>query len=232
MRSVAGLLRVLLMGSAVVLTACASFPQHMVPTVTAMPDMGPPAQRPVAHMDVSFFAGEPGNNPTPLNEGQPGIKELQLLVHKTVNESGLFQQVLYDGATAQPATDPNGLHVSLRVFDHCSATGAMIASLVTGFTLGLVPGGTTDNFTLQLEVTNSRGQTLARVSNDDATRTWVGLAFLPVSGHELRQSTHAMLANQIRAALKQAYDAGKLVAVNAPPATDGSSVMPAVAGVK
>lgn len=231
MRLSAVLMRAVLMVAAAGLGACASFPMHQVPTVTGMPSLGQPGQRPMARMDVRFYSGEPDNDPTLLTTSQPGVADLVQLVHQTVDESGLFQQVHYDSAEAPPA-GPGELHLSLRIYDHCSAAEAVVSSVITGFTLGLVPGGATDNYTLQLEVTDSRGQTLARVSNQDATRTYIGLVFLPFSGHDTKQSLNSVLSNQIRAALKEAYDAGKLVAVNSTSPHDDNSDIPAVAGVK
>jgi len=220
----------MLLGAVACAGGCASFPQHQVPTVTTMPYMGTPGQRPNAHMDVQFFAGEPGNQPTLLTAGQPGMGDLLQLVHKTVDESGLFQQVSYDSTASKPAS--GDLHLSLRIYDHCSATEAMISSVITGLSLGLVPGGNTDSYTLQLEVTDNRGQTLASVSNEDATRTYIGLVFLPFQGHDLQASVNSVLSNQIRSALKEAYDAGKLVAVNTPTRSSDNGDILSVAGVK
>jgi len=232
MRLSAVLMRAVLAIAAAGTGACASFPMHQVPTVTSMPSLGLlPGQRPLARMDVKFYAGEPDNDPTLLTASQPGVADLVQLVHQTVDDSGLFQQVHYDSAEAAPAGSGE-LHLSLRIYDHCSATEAVVSSVITGFTLGLVPGGATDSYTLQLEVTDNRGQTLARVSNQDATRTYIGLVFLPFSGHDTKESLNIVLSNQIRAALKEAYDAGKLVAINNTASHDDNGVMPAMAGVK
>jgi hypothetical protein len=192
-----------------------------------MPYVGLPAQRPNVHMDVNFYAGEPGNKPNLIPVNQPGLAGMMDVVKQTVASSGLFQQVSYDG----PA-NPGDLHLTLRVYDHCDTGVAIVSSLVTGLSLGLVPSVATDSYTLQLEVSDSRGQTLSSVGNEDSTRTYVGLAFLTVSGHKPEQSQHEVLANQVRAALKEAYDAGKLVAVNNNGTPERGSDIPPVAGVK
>lgn len=54
------------------------------------------------------------------------------------------------------------------------------------------------------------GQPLAQVSNEDSMRMWQGLMFLPMAGNTIQKGAEATVGNQVRAALKEAYDSGKL----------------------
>jgi hypothetical protein len=69
---------------------------------------------------------------------------------------------------------------------------------------------------VQVDVLDKSGATLAQTSNNDAMTLWQGLVFLPMAGNTIQKGFNTTVGNQVRAALKQAYDSGKLAAAYGP----------------
>lgn len=198
-----------LMAGVASLCGCVSFPEHRLATASALaaPSTAP---LPSASLEVNLFTGTPSGNPVALDAGQPGVEALQAIVRQSIAQSGIFREVRAVGDKGKA-----DLHLNVRIYESCNTAEAVVATLVTGLTLGLVPGGTTETYSLRMEVTDNRGQTLARVANQDAARDYVGLLMLPLArSHSADSGMRQVIANQVQLALIQAYNAGKLVAMN------------------
>lgn len=194
----------------VLLTGCAVFPQQKVATVQ-LPIATAATQKPSAYANVQVFRGKPGNNAKELSPSLPGLNKAIDMIRKNVDDSGLFSSVSYDSSTKADAD----LNLNVRVYNHGDiGAGAMIAAFITGFTFYVVPSTALESYTVQVDVADKAGQSLAHVSNEDSMRMWQGLIFLPMAGNTMQKGFESTVGNQIRAALKEAHSAGKLNTAN------------------
>lgn len=192
----------------VLLTGCAVFPQHKVAPVQ-LPVASTAAQKPTAYANLQFFRGRPGANAKELSPTLPGMNKTFDMIRSNVSNSGLFSSVSFDSSTRSSAD----LSLDVRVYNHGEiSAGAMVGAIITGLSFYVIPSTAVDEYTVKVDVYDKAGQPLAKVSNEDSMRMWQGLIFLPMAGNTIRKGAEATVGNQVRAALKEAYDSGKLSA--------------------
>jgi hypothetical protein len=199
-------LRLLTALGLVALTGCAAFPQQKVAAVPSFTAASPAQAKPSAYLQVQFFRGPTGSEGIELLPGQPGVNKLIQSLRAHVEGSGLFRSVSYD--SAQKAS--SDLQLNLRVRNHGNYGAAMASGFVTGFTMGVIPGAATDNYSVELQVLDRSGQPARKFANDDAVRTWMGWIFLPLAGKTIPKAVDSTLSNQVRDVLRQAQEAGQL----------------------
>lgn len=192
-----------LLCSAISVTGCASFHQEKVAHVDAMPDTSQYQNRPSVYIDFDFYRGKPNENALDVDTAEVHIKPL---LEKVVNESNLFSNVSYD-ETKKAEMDYT---ITLRAYNHGEVGAAAVMGFITGFTLGVIPSAATDEFSVLVEVTDNTGQTLHNNQNNDAITTWIGIWFIPVMGFTVDEAVNASLENQIKQALKEAFESGTM----------------------
>ncbi|MDF2447243.1 MAG: hypothetical protein K0S46_2479 [Moraxellaceae bacterium] len=197
----------------VLLTGCATFPQHKVAAVQ-LPVATTPAQQPSAYANVQFFRGKPGAaNVMELAPSLPGMDKTIAMIRSNISNAGLFRSVSFDSSTKDSAD----LRLNVRVYNHGDiGGGAIVGAVITGLTLYVIPSKATDTYTVQVEVNDKVGQPLAQATNVDSMNFWQGWVFLPMSGNTIQKGLEGTVGNQVRAALKDAYDSGKLSAAYQP----------------
>lgn len=189
--------------STLLLSGCASFPQEEITQVQSMPNVSKYKNKPSVYVDFKFFRGNPGaTNALEVSS----VKETHSdTVKKIVTDTGLFSSVTLD-EFKQKETDYT---VSLHLYNHGDTGGAAVSGFITGFTLGIIPGAATDNFTLMAKITDRKNHIIASTKNKDSVTTWVGLWFIPVMGNTPEKAINATFENQIRSALKTMILKGK-----------------------
>jgi len=206
MKSYFGALRISTILAFVLLTGCAVFPQHKVAPVQ-LPVASTVAQKPSAYTNVQFFRGKPGANAKELSPTLPGMNKTIDMLRDNVSNSGLFSSVSYDSST-KGNTD---LNLDVRVYNHGEISpGSMVGAIITGLSLYVIPSTAADSYTVQVDIFDKAGQPLTQVTNEDSMRMWQGLIFLPMAGNTIMKGMEGTVGNQVRAALKEAYDSGKL----------------------
>lgn len=193
------------------LTGCAVFPQQKVAKVS-LPVATISVEKPAAYANVQFFRGKPDAAPKELSPSLPGMDKTIGMIRSNISDSGLFRSVSFDSSSKDSAD----LRLNVRVYNHGDMGPAMVGAIITGLTLYVIPSKATDNYTVQVDVQDKSGATLAQTTNNDAMTLWQGLVFLPMAGNSIKKGFDATVGNQVRAALKQAYDSGKLAAAYGP----------------
>ncbi len=185
-------------------TGCASFPQNEISKVNSLPDVSQYKNKPSVFVDLNFYRGEPGNGKSA--ESSAARDAIMPIVEKTIKDSKLFGEVTYD------EFDQKNVEYTLKVnvYNHGNEGSAAVSGFLTGFTLGVIPGAATDNYTLTIEAADRNGTLLESISNKDSVTTWIGLWFIPAMGNTPGDAIGTTLDNQIKAALKVLIESGKL----------------------
>lgn len=181
------------------LGGCASFPQHQVPTASAIPAAKQPAQKPSVIINVTHYMGE-----NPGTEMRTASDFLRPVITSAILESGLVDP------TPHVLGDKTDLQLDVTINNVGNMGAAAASGFISGLTLGVIPGAATDNFKVKLKVTNTGGTVLGTHANQDAIRTWTGWIFLPLAGKTPAKAVKSTIVNQVRAALNEAFEAGQL----------------------
>src|SRR5687768_8136285 len=79
--------------AAVILSGCAAYPQHKLPTVASMPATGQFKNKPNVYLDVHFYTGKPADAP---GENPRAQSELRSLVEQVVKDNQLFDNYTFE----------------------------------------------------------------------------------------------------------------------------------------
>lgn len=189
----------------VVLAGCASFPKEQVPTVSSMPDVNQYQNKPSVFIDMRFFRGNPNQAEAAIEMG--ALKpQMQGIVERVVNDSALFSHYTFD----EFEKDKSDYTLKVYAYNHSNSGAAAVMGFLCGFTFGIIPAAATDNYTLEVEAVDASGNVVEEATNVDAVTTWIGLWFIPLMGNTPNEAVESTLENQIRAALKNLVDSGKL----------------------
>lgn len=185
------------------MAGCATFERSELTRINKLPDVSQYENKPSVFVDFSFLAGLPSENPSEIVKT---TQELQPLVQEAFIDSKLFESVTFDSSVK----DKQDYTIQIKVFNHGSSMSAGVSGFVTGYTLGLVPGSATDNYTLELKAINKDGGVINEYSNRDSVKTWVGIWFLPVMANTPKKAISSTLDNQIKVALKELIESRSL----------------------
>lgn len=189
--------------SFIVLHGCASFPQNEMVPVGAMPDVSNYKNKPSVYIDFRFYRGKPGYNAREIGAVKAKLSDK---IRSYVNESNLFSTVTLD----EFDRDKADYTIKLYGYNHGDEAAAMISGFLTGYSLGIIPGVATDNYTLRVELLDKSGQSLKRIENKDSVNTWIGIWFIPAMANTPEEAVETTLENQIKTALKQLIESGQL----------------------
>lgn len=190
--------------SILLLNGCASYPQHEVSNVEAMPDVTKYKNKPTVFIDFRFLRGTPDDENA--TESSAAKDKLVAIVDEAVNESGLFETVTFD----EFEKDKMGYTIRMDYYNYGDEGAAAVSGFLTGFTLGIIPGAATDNYTLKVSIEDKQGKVLAQTNNKDSISTWLGIWFIPVMSNTPEIAINTTLRNQVRSALKQLFEDNKL----------------------
>jgi hypothetical protein len=192
-----------LLCAAVLVPGCASFRNHEVADVGAMPEASLSGNKPSVYVETHFYRGEPGSGAAEMTAMTSKIQEI---IGTSLAEQALFSK--YSFNDEDKAVSDYVLKVD--VFNHGNAALAFAAGFVTGYTLGLVPSAATDNYTLQATLSDKAGTVVGEASNKDSITTWMGVWLLPAMANTPDKALTGTLDNQLRAVLKEFFGSGKL----------------------
>lgn len=188
-----------------VVSGCASFPQNEVKTVTQMPDVSIYQNKPSAYIEFKLYAGDP-QHPESATEMVQAKDKLLPITKRAIESSGLFSSFSVD----EFDQDKMDYVIKLRGYNHGNGGAAAVSGFITGFTLGIIPGAATDNYTVIADVFDRQGNKVATYQNKDSVTTWVGIWFIPMAGNNLEKAVTGTLENQIKDALKRLVEEQKL----------------------
>lgn len=152
-------------------SGCASFAGHQLPEVTSSqyPEV---RTKPSVYLDIMFITDI--NQPVENTESTVQLKEL---VNQLTAESGLFS----DYTTDESHADEMEYHIQLDVVNFGNQTAAMLAGIISGVTLGLIPTWIKDHYRLETAVVDERGNELRLYTYEDHVTTWFHLIFIPMT---------------------------------------------------
>lgn len=181
------------------LAGCASFPGDQV-AETTLPSMSGYQQRPGVFVDFNFYRGEAGS--ATAVEVPQGRDLLKPQLEAALRDSGLFSRYTLDQFQKQPGD----YTLKLSVYNSGSEGAAMVSGMITGFSMGIIPGSAKDEYTMTLQVLDEQGQPVKVGENHDSVRTWMGLVFLPMMAHTPADAINDSFRRQLNALLKQLLD--------------------------
>ncbi len=186
------------------INGCASFPQNEISEVKNMPNVSEFKNKPSIYVDFRFLRGEPNSK---NSVEMLTVKEkLQPAIEKIFNESPLFSKVTFDEFKKTEVD----YSLSVHIYNHGSSAAANISGFITGFTLGVIPGAATDNYTLKVKLLDKNGKIIKEERNKDSVTTWMGWIFLPMMSNTSKEAVISTITNQIKAVLKSLIEEGKL----------------------
>jgi hypothetical protein len=199
-----GLIRYLaILSAAIALTGCASFRNNEIAEVKSLPDVSQYQNKPSVFVEASFYRGEPGKA---ASEVPAARQEVQKTISKVLGESGLFSK--YSFNTADKQGSDYTLHID--IYNHGNNGLAVVSGFITGFSLFIIPGAATDNYTFKARLSDNTGQTVSEVTNKDSFTAWFGIWFLPAVANTPAKAFSQTIENQLKAALKELVESGKL----------------------
>lgn len=181
------------------LAGCASFPGEEV-AETKLPSMANYEQRPGVFVDFTFYRGEAGS--AKAVEVPQGRDMLKPQLEAALRDSGLFSRYTLDQFQKQPGD----YTLKLNVYNSGSEGAATVSGMITGFTLGIIPGSSKDEYTMTLQVLDAQGQPVKVGENHDSVRTWMGLVFIPMMAYTPADAINDSFRRQLNALLKQLLD--------------------------
>jgi hypothetical protein len=187
------------MAMVLALAGCASFPGEEV-AETTLPTMSNYQQRPGVFVDFNFYQGEAGS--AKAVEAPLGRDMLKPQLESALRDSGMFSRYTLDQFQKQPGD----YTLKLNVYNSGSAGAAMVSGMITGFTLGIIPGSAKDEYTMTLQVLDEQGKAIKVGENRDSVRTWMGLVFIPMMGNTPAEAVNDSFRRQFNALLKQLLD--------------------------
>jgi hypothetical protein len=194
---------VFLICAAAVLSGCASFRNNELADVGKLPDVSQFKSKPSVFVEPHFYRGEPGS-------GAPEIltisDKIQEIIGKSLDNSSLFSKYSFNEAD-KAASD---YIIRVDIYNHGNAGLAAVAGFISGFTFGVIPSAATDNYTLDVKLSDKSGTVVSEATNKDSITTWVGLWFIPAMGNTPEKALTGTLDNQLRSVLKKLFESGKL----------------------
>ncbi|MDR1423174.1 MAG: hypothetical protein LBI92_00990 [Azoarcus sp.] len=199
-----GLIRYLaILSAAIALTGCASFRNNEIAEVKSLPDVSQYQNKPSVFVEASFYSGEPDKA---ASEVPAARQEVQKMIGKILDESDLFSKYSFN------TTDKQGMDYTLHIdiYNHGNHGRAAVSGVITGLSFFIIPGAATDHYTFKARLTDNTGQIVSEVTNKDSFTSWFGIWFLPVAAKTPAKAYSQTIENQLKAALKELVESGKL----------------------
>lgn len=193
----------LLICAVAVLSGCASFRNNELGDVGQLPDVSRFNNKPSVFVEFHYYRGEPGSRVSEISASKYKIQEI---IKKSLNESGMFSKYTFNDAD-KAASD---YIMVIDIYNHGNSALAAVAGFVSGFTFGIIPAAATDNYTLQVKLSDKSGTVMSEATNKDSITTWIGLWFIPAMGNTPEKAFTVTLDNQLRSVLKKLFESGKL----------------------
>ncbi|UFS63597.1 hypothetical protein LOH54_05555 [Sulfurimonas sp. HSL-3221] len=189
---------------ALAFSGCTAVQNHEVAKLETFSDVSHYEHKPSAYINIHGFHGDPESGSA--SEITQATDELKPVVQRIIDESKLFSSYTFDASKQQDVD----YTITLNLYNHGNEMLAMLSGFITGFSFFIIPGGGTDNYTLQLKAVATADNTETTVQNRDSVTTWVGIWFIPMMGNGIREATDETLENQLRDALQKLFESGAL----------------------
>lgn len=185
----------------VAVSGCAAFQEEELARVKELPDTSQYKNKPSAFVDLTFYRGLPSENPVEISQAK---EKLTPVVDNAFKNSQLFSNHTFDPSTKAE----QDYTIEVNIYNHGNEQLAFISGFITGFSLGVIPGAVTDNYTLELKAIDKDGRVLSELTNKDSITTWGGIWFIPVMSNTPDKAINGTLENQILTALKELIESG------------------------
>jgi len=187
---------------------CASFPKGRLEGVE-IPSLDASHSAEKVAIEVKFFVGDPDAGVAESNFR--AIPTHKAVIEQVISESKLFSEYTFDQITG--ANYPYKL--KLIFFNDFSRGAAFTFGFLSGATLGVLPVGGSEEFTLKASLTHN-AQPGTSVRAQDGVLNLVGLVFLPLAGNTPEHAHSVTVARLVRDALRQLIESGAFVSPDLP----------------
>lgn len=187
-----------------VFSGCASFHNNEIPKISNMAEVNQYQNRPRVHIDVKQFLGKPGSGSA--REMKGNSKKLQELLQPILDEHKMFESYSFD----KNSDEPFDYYIKLHVYNHGSYVTAFLCGFITGYTLGLIPTYSTDNYTLVTEIYDGDNRLIKDRQQKDSMKTWAGVWLLPKASETPKKISNEILENILRDTLNKMIEQKQL----------------------
>ena len=183
--------------AATLFSGCASFPGGNNPQIDKLPDKSAFTKRPSITLDVKMVAGNP--DAATHAENKPGTDLFKGVVDKVTKDSAFFSSYSLDPFKSKE-TDYT---IKMEMLNHGSGGAAAVSGLITGFTLGVIPGAATDHYRLTAKVMDRQGTVMKSYVINDEVTTWIGIWFIPFMGSSPQVVVPKVWTNMVKNVYQQ-----------------------------
>ena len=180
------------------LTGCASVGKSELPRIDRIDSAM--SKKPSLYAELHFYRGKPGSDKAIAVKA--AVEQLQPTVASALDRTGVFHSYSFDPAT-KPSAD---YRLIFDVYNHGNIGAAMASGFVTGFTLGLIPGSATDEYTMNVSLMDSRGRLIHKLANRDAVQTRIGIWYIAQMDNTPARAINSTIGNQVMVAVKSLVD--------------------------
>lgn len=181
------------------LAGCASVAKNELPRIGAI-ESGL-SKKPSLYAELNFYRGEPGSDKAIAIKA--AVEQLQPAVEAALEKSAVFSRYSFNEATK----NTSDYRMKLDVYNHGDIGSAMASGFVTGFTLGLIPGSATDEYTMNVTLSDRNGKLIRQLTNKDAVNTRIGIWYIPQMDKTPAKAINSTIGNQVMVAVKTLVDA-------------------------
>ncbi len=194
---------VFLICAVAVFSGCASFRNNELAEVGKLPDVSQFSNKPSVYVESHFYRGEPGSGGSEVLAAKAKMQEI---IGKSLDESALFSKHSFNEAD-KAASD---YIINVDIYNHGHTGLAAVAGFISGLTFGVIPAAATDNYTLQVKLSDKSGAVMSDATNKDSITTWIGIWFIPAMGNTPEKAITGTLDNQLRSVLRKLFESGKM----------------------
>ncbi len=171
------------------LTGCISYSNHDLANVEQWPPLAPRTEKPSAYIKVDsqlMFNGQ-------VRAGGFNQSKLDALVLQQYQSSERFSHATLGKQTSD-------LYVNVRVTNH--ERGSQVGAFITGFTLFIIPGKYSNEFTMETVFKDASGKVLGRIEKHETITTWIQL--LMIFALPFNESADNVLTRLTQSSLEEA----------------------------
>jgi len=174
-----------------VLIGCMTLPGRLIPTITKLPDKAMFVNKPKVFIDINFHTFLKGQHTAPVENIT--AKDIFVNTVKNVTEkSNLFESYTIDKFQSRNVD----YTIQLDMLNYGNFSKAMIAGIISGLTLTVIPVAAKDNYKLTAKLLDTNGNEIKTYVYEDYARTWFQLFLFPFAG-TLKKVPNKVMENMI-----------------------------------
>ena len=174
------------------LIGCLASPGRLIPTVDKLPDKSVFVNKPNVFLDINFHTFLKGLHKAPV-ENITAKDQFVNLVKNVTKESNLFESYTIDKFESKDVD----YTIQIDMLNYGSYTKSLLAGIVSGLTLTVIPVSAKDNYKLTAKLLDAEGNGLKTYVYDNYMKTWIQMFLFPFVG-TLKKVPNNIMDNMIK----------------------------------